>query len=512
MHDVIPLRSTPLKSGVEFVRPELLDVLPRYVLVNDVINGSDAVKARTTRYLPMPNPSDKSRENRDRYDSYLMRATFHPVTSRTLAGFLGALFMVTPEIRVPRSMEDIIEDMNGESIGAVQLAKIATTYVLAHGRAGAYVDFPETGGAVTADQLQNARPVIHVVQSDQVINWRYRRIGSLSKLELVVIKEQYDHYTDEYKVERRWQYRVMRLNAQGEATVEFYRTELGKQMVNASGIPVDAPIMLRDGTGMPLDEIPFMFIGAQTNNAAIDPSPLYEMAELNLAHYRNSADFEQSVHIVGQPTLVVTGVDQSWADRFYKDGFALGSNAAIALPVGGTADLMQAAEGNMIKEAMELKERQMISIGAKLIEQREVQRTAFEAKLENAGENSVLGTIADNVSVAFEWALYFAARFMGLTDTGIIFRLNKEFLNSFATPEARQEVVTAWQAGAISWSEMRAALRKGGIATLEDEKAKAEIQQDREAEISAMGEIGGFEAGDTDDTGENGAEVSQVNE
>lgn len=502
MQNIIRLYNTPLQDGVEFIRDELRNALPRYQLITDVINGADAVKSRREIYLPRPNPADTTRAGVERYENYIRRAVFYPVTRRTLSGMLGALFVTEPEIFAPERMRPLVEDASGTGIGLVQTAKKLTTFVLAYFRAGIYVDFPKTDGAVTARDLKNAVPVINVVQSDQVINWRYTRIGAKTRLSLIVIKEAYDYIDDDdYKVERRYHYRVMKLNADGHATVEFYRTEFGKHRVDIDGNALEEPIVLRDFSGRPLEEIPFCFVGAETNTDEIGYPPLYDMAEINLAHYRNSADYEEAVFLVGQPTLTIAGLSQEWADRYYKNGFPLGAHTALPLPVGASADLLQVQETTMTKEAMEAKERQMVAIGAKLIEQKEVQRTATEARFEKASENSILGTIADNVSVALEWALYYAGRFMGISDSKIKFQVNKEFLNSFATTEARQEVVNAWQAGAISWSEMRSALRKGGIATMDDDQAKAEIAK----EMETIETVGGFTSDDASEISEDDA-------
>lgn len=51
------------------------------------------------------------------------------------------------------------------------------------------------------------------------------------------------------------------------------------------------------------DEIPFTFVGAQNNDETIDDPPLATLAEINLGHYRNSADYEDSVWFCGQVAM-----------------------------------------------------------------------------------------------------------------------------------------------------------------------------------------------------------------
>jgi hypothetical protein len=142
---------------------------------------------------------------------------------------------------------------------------------------------------------------------------------------------------------------------------------------------------------------------------------------------------------------------------------------------------LQAMPNTMIKEAMDTKERQMVALGARLVEQKQVQRTAFETKVEASNDGSILSQVSKNVSEAYEWALGVCADFMGmpnLAETAIQFELNDDFDIARMTPEEQAQAIANWQKGAITWEEMRDCLRKAGVATVDDDKAKAEIEQD----------------------------------
>jgi hypothetical protein len=230
-----------------------------------------------------------------------------------------------------------------------------------------------------------------------------------------------------------------------------------------------------DARGTPFTEIPFEFVGAENNDDVVDIAPLDALASLNVAHYRNAADYEESCFMVGQPTPVIAGLTQAWKDANFKNGIQLGSRAGIALPVGGSASLLQAAPNTMPKEAMEIKERQMVALGAKLIEQTAVQRTATEARQEYATEISVLGTCARNVASAYVDALKWCGMFAG-TDEVATFELTPDFELGRLTSQELHEIVLTWQGKGLAWSEFRTKLRSAGLATLDDEKAKAEIE------------------------------------
>ncbi|WBF76811.1 hypothetical protein PSV3_00109 [Septimatrevirus PSV32] len=196
-------------------------------------------------------------------------------------------------------------------------------------------------------------------------------------------------------------------------------------------------------------------------------------------------DYEESCYIVGQPTPVLIGLTEEWVTNVLKGSVNFGSRGGIPLPAGADAKLLQASENTMLKEAMDTKERQMVALGAKLVEQKEVQRTATEAELEAASEGSTLSSATKNVSAAFEWALKWAARWVGQADSGVKFELNTDFDIARMTPDERRSLVEEWQKGAITFEEMRTGLRKAGVATEDDAKAKEKIAKDT-AEAMAL--------------------------
>jgi hypothetical protein len=127
-----------------------------------------------------------------------------------------------------------------------------------------------------------------------------------------------------------------------------------------------------------------------------------------------------------------------------------------------------------------LKERQMVALGAKLVEQKQVQRTAFESKIEATAEGSTLSSVAKNVESAYSKALQWCAMLVGLGSSEIVFKLNTDFDISKMTPEERSQAIKEWQAGAITFSEMRTVLRRSGTATEDDAVAKDKIDAELE--------------------------------
>lgn len=459
--------------NVSYVRDEVARMKGRWDLIKDCLTGQKAIKDARTKYLPQPNPSDLSEENRKRYDQYIERAVFYNVTQRTHAGLVGQVFGQDPIVKLPSLMEPIGVDVDGAGVALDQQVKKALGEVLGYGRCALLVDYPNTAEpASRADILAgNIRPTIILYDPWDVINWRTKTVGARKLLSLVVIAEQYTVEDDGFEAKSDRQWRVLRLEeGTGVYRVEIWREEHGVHEEYEHYYPTDA-------AGNNLREIPFTFVGALNNDPNIDLPPLYDLATLNIAHYRNSADYEEACYICGQPTPVLSGLTKDWVEDVLKGQVHLGSRAAIPLPSGGTAALLQASPNTLPFEAMQHKERQMVALGAKLVEQSSVQRTATEATQEEASEASILTTCAKNVASAYLFALNWCAVFLGANQEPE-FDLNTDFEIGRMTAPERAQLVSEWQAGAIAFEEMRFNLKRAGVAYLEDEEAKDAIEEE----------------------------------
>ena len=204
---------------------------------------------------------------------------------------------------------------------------------------------------------------------------------------------------------------------------------------------------------------------------------MLDLSTMNIAHYRNSADYEESLFLVGQPTLVISGLSQEWANEFINGKVVLGSRSAISLPKDAKADMLQAHPNIMPKEGMEHKEQQMKALGAKLIEPNFSKVTATEVLMEAASESSILTSTANNVSAAYRKAIANAGQFLeAMEPDSIVFQLNVDFSVSKMTAQERQQLMAEWQGGLITWKEARALLHEAGVASEDDATAKTQVE------------------------------------
>lgn len=476
-----PLGATTPK--IDSVRQEVQDMLDSWLQIKDCIEGEASVKAAGIKYLPQPNAADVSEENKARYRAYVQRAVFYNVVGRTLNGLVGQAFALDPVVKLPKSFDTFKANVDGNGVSLNSQAQQTLSNVLAYGRGGILTDYPTTAEPLSVEEREKGeiRPTISLYSPFSIINWRTISVGAEDKLSLVVLREQYPWDDDGFEVIYGDQWRVMRLTEDAEGqlvySIEVWQRQYRDAAGNLLGDNDERPIVLNeelsgfptDAKGENLDFIPFKFIGALNNNPSPDNAPLYDMSVLNLAHYRNSADYEEACFIVGQPTVWMSGLTQAWIkDVFKEKPVALGSRAIIPLPVNAQAGLIQVNPNTMPKEAMAQKEAQMSSLGAKLVEPAQVQRTLGEARLEEATSSSILVSCVKNVMAAYLEALKWALLFHG-ESMEPVFELSTDFAISRLDPNERTAMMAEWVGGGITTKEYRDQLRKAGIAGDSDE-------------------------------------------
>lgn len=457
-----------MSSSVTNICTDVSKRLFAWTLIRDVLGGSETVKMADTKYLPQPNACDISVENRERYKMYKLRAVFYNATGRTHHSLVGQVFAKPVKYNLPTALATYRNNIDGAGVSLDQQLKQTVGYALAYGRTGLFANFTSTDGATTA-QIESgaARPVLKVYSPFDIINYRVDDNGSPV---LIVLKETYQDSQSEFNIDTKIQYRVLRKYS-GFTTSQIYRFDTSATLSQA-----EDEIVLTKAKGENFTEIPFCFIGSENNDVLTDMPPLYDLAELNIAHYRNSADYEESAYICGQPTPYVTGLTQAWVDTVLKGTLELGARTVIPLPAGATAGLLQASPNTLPKEAMEHKERQMAALGAKLVEKKTVERTATEVKTDEAASVSILGSVTANVESAYMKALSFAADFVGEVLPEDALQMSTDFDVSQMSAGARQQLMLEWQSGGIVFSEYRDALRQAGIATLTDEEAMLDLK------------------------------------
>lgn len=469
--------------SVDFVREEVKERLASWQLVRDAVAGSEAVKKGG--YLTPVNPHDKSPENAARNTARLNGAYYFNATGRTLAALIGIAYNKWPAVELPAALQYLLEDADGSGVGLVNQSQLVMDDLLTVGRAGLLVDYPsaERPASKAQQEAGELRATIQVYQAEQIINWRMVRRGAKSLLGLVVLREVVEVW-DGFEYSDEVQYRVLqlgRLSTEDDAAPERYIVQIWKSDEKGGFVIAEeyAPL---NGRGQPWQEIPFTFVGATNNDATPDKAPLYDLADLNIAHFRNSADYEESLFYAGQAQLCVTGADQQWVEMMQREGFYVGSRAILPVPQGGDAKLLQAEAVSALSEEMKHKVELMAQLGARLIAPGQAVQTATQAASDEKTSNSVLSLCADNLSAAYTTALEWAAQYMNATGK-LVFEMPTEYSGLQFDAQQLTAAIAAVQGGLIPETDFWTYCRNIGLidATKTDEQIRGEV------EVSAVG-------------------------
>jgi hypothetical protein len=470
--------------------------IDKWQLVRDCDEGSKAVKAKKTKYLPQPNPEDSSNENAARYDDYVFRANFVNFVASTKEGLLGMVFRKETKLELDSSIDYLKDNIDGNGLSTDQMIKAVSGDVFLTGRYGLLTDYPPAPSGLTqAEVIANGlRANIKPYPAESVLSWRTETFGGITKNSSIVLVEPTEIATDDQFVFECVDYHRHLMLKDGVYVQNLYNEDdeliywdTG-EVVNGE-VVMTADIIPRKSDGSTWDEITFQFIGADNNDSTVDKAPLYDIAEVNISHYQNSADFEESSFMVGQPTPVFAGLTQTWVDKNMKNGVALGSRGGVLLPDGGSGELLQADPNQMPEKGMERKEQQMVMIGARLIQDSTGNETAEGARIRFGGQNSKVSSVIVNVENGFKSCFNWALQFMGGTAESEI-EINKELYDATLDPQLVMAGIQLMDRGVIAKQDLQDNLRAGGF--IKSERTNEDI--DAEAEETVMG--GDFGGGD----------------
>lgn len=433
-------------------RPDYKEMLPKWDRLRDCFNGRDAVIKKGPLYVP-DLPGNDTFMNK----SYRARGNFFNATKRTIEGMVGAIFQEAPEVEFPKAFEDFLKDITLTNVTFQMFMQETGKEIMHVARYGVLVDMPaEVTGSV-------ARPYCVGYKAEDIINWRTERQEGDEVLTMVVLHEhvQVANAKDAFCSDLVSQYRVLELK-NNVCTVQLWRETEDK----SKGFVVYGPEVTPQRRGQALDFIPFVFMGATCSTPDLETPPLLDLADVNLAHFRNSTDHEWGLHLVALPTPWVAGVAGGGAGN---SGMKIGPSVVWELAVQGSAGMLEFSGTGLasLVTAMAAKEKQMAVLGARLLEsQAQVQETASAVRMRHSDEHANIRTVAQSIEQGFSLVLQMVAWWAGTEDkpidTEANVELNKEYLNVKASAQEVQVALTALQAGEISFETWWNLLTTGG--------------------------------------------------
>lgn len=451
--------------------PDYEKHLPAWTLVRDACSGPRAIKAKKTTYLPattLADPASNDEGQRARYQMIIERANYVNIVGRTRNGLVGAVFRDPAEVNLPSQISYLEEGADTLGNSLEQVAKSIVHNLQEIGRHGILVDAPQGAEGMSLEQARSmgVRANLCEYTAENVINWKEQD----GKLVLVVLKEQRAIEDDDYSHESETVYRVLKLE-EGRYVQRLMNED--EEIIEESHP--------RQAGGGAWTEIPFILPGSVNNDPCVDPVTLYDLADLNLAHYRNSADFELNLHIHGSGTLFITSkmaVDEFKAAN--PNGIILGAQVGHFLGEDGKAELLQLAPAQAIAEAMKHKEDQMLALGAKMVERSSGNQTAEEIRTKSSAETSTLDTIVGNAEAAILKCLEWAAMFEGGNVNEIEYTLNREYFDRYVDPQTVIAGIQLYDRGLVARADMVDVAKRAQI--VKPDRTGDDIQDEVEIE------------------------------
>lgn len=440
--------------------------LDKWRRCRDVIEGRDAVLAqiklgRGHGYLPrLTNQTDAE------YVAYAERAAFFNATGRTLDAFTGMIFAKDPSYELPTALDAYANDITLTAINLREFSEQVVEQQIAVGRVGIMVDYPtEVPASVSVADAErmNLRPFLRLYRAENIINWRTANVNGAQVLTLVVLTELVDRLKDEFTVEQVVQYRVLSLEPDG------YRVRV---MTDGGSIISDVYPLMR---GARMGFIPFVVLGVNSADVDVQKPPLLDLVDTNLAHFRNSADYEHGLHFTGLPTPYVAGIQLDEGKSL-----SVGSTTAWVFPdPAAKAEFLEFKGDGLgtLREALKDKEQRMAVLGARMLADDKRTAEAFGTiELKTAGERSVLASISRAASDAIRRSLNWMAEWVG-APAEVEFALNTDFGAHRMDAQMLTAMVGAYQSDAVPMSVLFDNLQRGEIIRpdMDIETYKAEL-------------------------------------
>ena len=401
---------------------------------SDCYIGEDAIKAKKTIYLPKLERHDDTSEGKARYTDYLDRASFFGVVSTVVTGRVGQIMRIPINLDISDIMLEWCKTIMRDQSNLTELTKRVLTEVITTGRVGLLLDRPNDGGD----------PYVVMYKAQDITNWEAQD----EVLVRVVLKES--------RIVKKRKANGMDAQVEEPIYVELLINEEGKyeqkKWVPHDGRFVMAESIIPTNAGIAMDEIPFQFVNADSISSNTSKPPLLDLANLNISHYRNSADYEQLLHRVGvAATFYASGIDEDEAND--PVNLAVGPDVRwYSRNPNAKYGILEfsGASASAMETAMLEKMQMMATIGGQLVQRHRKQvETAETARLRSASENSAFDTIVSTVEIGMIQLLERASVWLNTTEE-IKYILNRDYLDDRWSPEELKAVNEAEMLGLIS--------------------------------------------------------------
>lgn len=459
--------------GMFNTHPEYDRMLPIWTRCRDAAEGEDAVKEKEELYLPRPNG-----QKRSEYLKFILRAQYFNATGRTLEAYEGLIFRKDPIYSYKRktkgtslkkepdlvaqktkdSLEKFFSNITADGKSANQLLREITKEVMTVNKVGALIDFPaiaDENGIIPELSIQEyedrkLHPVASIYKAESILNWYWELIDTKVVPRFILLRETVDrmkNYYDLASPSDYFRYRMLLLedyvNDAGKASRRYKQVVFESSDSNSFKI-VDVVYPISGGEF--INHIPFYILTDEGLDYRLNSkSMIFDLVNVNIGHYRNSADWENELHWVGTKTLYLAGWNTKVNGQPRMGG-------AMAGPAGSIPQLIEASSDSGIKDEMQKKEERMAVLGAERISQQGRYIASKEtARINAQSESATLSTMSSSISESMSEVFTFLLKWAGQEDLIVNVALNRDFYEDNISGEELLKWIDAYQNGGISF-------------------------------------------------------------
>lgn len=484
--------------------PEYVERLGEWIQLSDTYQGERAVKSKRLDYLPategmvadgMTTPSSPGWKD---YEAYLLRAYFHDVVKEAVKAMVGIMHNKPAVITLPRRLQGMVDKATIQGEGLQLLLRRINVAQLLFGRCGLLADAPQ---GVDVDK---ATPYLSFYDPMRIINWDAGRLNEgRNQLDLVVLDEsgfRREGFT--WKTERK--YRVLTRGGPESLESGWERPPEGSPYavavkVNDTSMPIMDDFIFPSIGGQTLEDIPFIFIGANDLVPEPEVSPLLGLSNLALAIYRAEADYRQTLFSQGQATLVViNGNVSDDAPAQLRTGYKgiidlrQGGDAKyIAVPASGLGEMRQSLKSDI--DAAALAGIAFLDVGNARGE------TGEALRIRVAARTTTISSVAQCAGKGLEQALRYCAEWVGEDPDEVSVKPTTDFADQSVAGAALLAFMQAKQLGLpLSLRSMHRMMQMNDMTEMDFDEENAQIEEEAASMLGTM--VGPFQQPITDDS------------
>lgn len=444
------------------------------------LQGSPFVKQAGRNYLDYPAEVENGDQalSRARYNKYLEGAEFDDFVEQTQRTMTGKLSLGSVNVELDATLDRLESDIDGDGTtiqGAMQEVSNNVLAAKYHIGLADYQGLSELAAdEVSIGELEDLDPraTIKFYTRESLVDWDFERINGRMQVTYMMLEE-IESRLDKVSLQRDTiqSYLILALDDDGN----YYQEKLTQVEGDGGYIRSDErnyPVI----DGQPLDFIPVYFFSDEklpSGSLPLRLGYLSALSDIAYSKYSVSADYKEAMRQL-PPTTYIKGMNpadwMTFKEINGRDYVATGAGAVNVL-TGDDSDVQVIGAETALDfytKYFEDSDEKVRAQGGVFNTDSQTEKTAEEARINNAEQNAVLVGMAHSIKSGFERLIAYCALFEGLTSLeevnqyNVKIDVNTEFGKVKLTPDEVTTIIQLYREMIFDEEEIARRLKDGG--------------------------------------------------